>query len=443
MKGAMSELKRISIPLANGRTEAFLPKRNLAGILVPPIGQYPYTADESGLIHGALDHPIDSPSLEELAREKTSMVIITSDHTRAMPSRVTLPILLHRIRKANPRIQITILVGTGGHRAMTESELREKFGEEIVCGETLVQHSAYDQESLVQIATLPSGNDLWINRLAAETELLVAEGLIEPHFFAGFSGGRKSILPGVAGYQSIMTNHCAEFIQHEDACTGNLDGNPVHQDMLAAAKWAKLAFILNVVLGEEGSIIKAYSGNFQTAHEQGIQFLREWFTVPRILGDIVITSNGGYPLDQNIYQAVKGMSTAESCCKPNGVIVIVAACQDGHGGDSFFRMMSSSETPEELHRRTCLVPREQTIPDQWEFQILSRILTHHRVILVTPYCDPMIIRAMRLEHAATLEDAVEKALQMQKKDARIVVIPNGVSTMVANDRLGRKPIREG
>jgi nickel-dependent lactate racemase len=438
----MPELERISIPLAKGRTDAFLPKHNLAGILVPPIGQYPYATDDSGLIQEALDHPIDSPSLEALTRKKKSMVIVTSDHTRAMPSKSTLPILLHRIRKANPRIQITILVGTGGHRAMTASELREKFGEEIVCRETLIQHSAYDQESLVRIATLPSGNELWINRLAAETELLVAEGLIEPHFFAGFSGGRKSILPGIAGYQSIMANHCAEFVQHEYARTGNLDGNPVHRDMLEAAKLAKLAFILNVVLRDDGNIIKAYSGNLQTAHEQGVQFLREWFTVPRMIGDIVITSNGGYPLDRNIYQAVKGMSTAESCCKPNGVIIIVAACQDGHGGDSFFQMLSSSETPADLHRRTCRVPRDQTIPDQWEFQILSRILAYHRVILVTPYCDPKIIRAMQLEHSFTLEEAVGMALQMQGKDARIVVIPNGVSTMVEDDRFEREPIKE-
>jgi len=429
-KNQISEVIRFTLPFGRGKLEGCLPKGNLACVLAPPIRERSTSSGEEDLLHIALDHPIESKPLEEWVEGKRSMVIITSDHTRAMPSRRTLPLLLQRSRKGNPDLRITILVGTGNHRPMTQAEMVDKFGVEICANEQIVQHNSQDSAALVKVGTLLSGNELWINRVAIETECLVAEGLIEPHFFAGFSGGPKSVLPGIAGYRSIFSNHCAEFIHHGQARTGNLDGNPIHEEMKEAAKLANLAFIFNVVLATDGTILGAFSGNPRSAHDAGVRFVRERFTVPRVKADIILTSNGGYPLDQNIYQSVKGMSTAESCCKPGAVIIMVAACQDGHGGDSFYSHLASAATPGELHRRTCRRGRHETLPDQWEFQILSRILANHPVILVTALEDPRVVTAMHMHPARTIDEALELALRMKGRQAQVVVIPDGVSTLV-------------
>ena len=186
-----------------------------------------------------------------------------------------------------------------------------KFGQDIVDNEEIINHVSTDESSLINVGTLPSGGELYLNKLAIETELLIAEGFIEPHFFAGFSGGRKSILPGIASAKTIMANHCSEFINSNHARTGIIKDNPIHKDMLYAAEKANLAFILNVVIDEEKNIINAFAGDSQLAHEEGCKFVMELSSVKSIQADIVISSNGGYPLDQNIYQVCKGYD----CCR--------------------------------------------------------------------------------------------------------------------------------
>ena len=187
------------------------------------------------------------------------------------------------------------------HRLTTHDELVGKFGEEIVARERIVVHDSSDAAALVEAGTLPSGGRLIVNRLAMEADLLVSEGFIEPHFFAGFSGGRKSVLPGIVSRETVLANHCSEFIQSPFARTGVLDGNPIHRDMLHAAETAKLAFIANVVINGEKKIVHAVAGHFRKAHEAGCAWLKEICRVRAPLSDIVVTSNGGYPLDQNVY----------------------------------------------------------------------------------------------------------------------------------------------
>jgi len=339
---------------------------------------------------------------------------------------------LEEARRGNPDIEITILIATGFHRATTREELIDKFGEDIVDNENIVIHDSQDASSLVQLDTLPSGGELWLNRLAVETDLLVAEGFIEPHFFAGFSGGRKSVLPGVAGAQTVLANHCAEFINSEYARTGVLENNPLHRDMLFAAQQAKLAFIVNVVIDENKDIVKAFAGDREQAHKAGCDFLERLVRIEVPPSDIIITSNGGYPLDQNIYQAVKGMTAAEAAIKDGGVIIMVSACNDGHGGQSFFDNMAQAKCPAQILKKTAQVPRHETVPDQWEFQILARILNRCKVIMVTDMCAPEMIKAMHMEHAFTIEEALEMALKIKGADARIAVIPDGVAVIVKN-----------
>jgi len=404
--------------------------KNLAGILESKAEEYKSGGTQEELVEMALDNPIGSESLEELVKGKKDMVIITSDHTRPVPSKVTMPIMLRRIREANPDIQITILIATGFHRPTTHEELANKMGEEIVRNENIIVHDAFDESTMVKLGTLPSGGELIINKLAVETELLIAEGFIEAHFFAGFSGGRKSVLPGIASATTVMANHCGEFIASPYARTGVLQNNPIHRDMLYAAEKSNLAFILNVVINSEKKVIKAFAGHSEKAHLKGCEFVMELSKVDKIPADIAISSNGGYPLDQNIYQSVKGMTAAEATCVEGGVIIMVSACNDGHGGESFYDNMAQAKTPKELLDRIAKVPRNETVPDQWEFQILARMLDKYTVIMVTDICDPQMIKDMHMEHASNFEEALKRAYEIKGSDAKVVVIPDGVSVIV-------------
>mgnify|MGYP002624300620 CR=1 FL=1 len=387
------------------------------------------TGTEQEIVERALDNPIGSKSLEELVQGKRRMVIISSDHTRPVPSRVTMPILLRRIRAANPDIEITILIATGFHRPTTRQELIDRYGEEIVAREKIAVHRSHDDE-MADLGTLPSGGKLLINKLAIDTDLLIAEGFIEAHFFAGFSGGRKAILPGIASATTVMANHCSEFISSPHARTGILDGNPIHRDMLFAAAKAKLAFILNVVIDAKKKVIAAFAGDSEKAHVTGCEFVLKMSKVKKNPTDIVITTNGGYPLDQNIYQAVKGMTAAEANCKTGGVIIMVAGLSDGHGGESFCKMVTDAPTPQKLLEEFSHIPRNETKPDQWEAQILCRILSKYTVIMVTDLCDPQLITGMHMEHSKTFDEALSRAFELKGKVATVSLIPDGVSVIV-------------
>ena len=423
-------MSKISIPYADKHLDASISEGCFRGVFSPGHLKRDAGVSQRVLVESAMTNPIASPPLHELTADKSSMVIITSDHTRPVPSKVIMPVILEEARRGNPDIDITILVATGFHRATTQEELIAKLGEDIVENEKIVIHDSQDKSSLVRLSDLPSGGELWVNKLAVETDLLIAEGFIEPHFFAGFSGGRKSVLPGVAGAETVLANHCAEFINSEFARTGILENNPVHRDMIFAAREAKLDFIINVVIDENKDVVRAFAGHYEKAHLAGCEFLKETVQVEVPPADIIITSNGGYPLDQNIYQAVKGMTAAEAVIKDDGVIIMVAACNDGHGGQSFFDNMAQAQCPASLLRKISRVPRSQTVPDQWEFQILARILKRCTVIMVTDRCDPEMIKAMHMKHAYTIYEALTAAYKLKGKGAGVAVIPDGVSVIV-------------
>ena len=247
----------------------------VVNVLTSSIESYDPGKSAQALVEEAMHAPVDSACLQELAKDKENVVIIASDHTRPVPSKVILPPMLLAIREGNPNADITILVATGCHRETTKEELVAKFGQNIVDSEKIVVHDCDDTSNMVNLGTLPSGGQCLINRIAAEADLLLAEGFIEPHFFAGFSGGRKSVLPGVAARETVLANHCAEFIAHPCARTGILEDNPIHRDMLWAAKQAKLRYIVNVVLNGEKEVIYAVAGELEAAHKKGTDFLSQ------------------------------------------------------------------------------------------------------------------------------------------------------------------------
>ncbi len=401
---------------------------NFLGTLTSSIHGYTPALRGEALVCEAMKNPYGSKKLSELARGKKKIVIIASDHTRPVPSKVIIPPMLKEIREGNPEADITILIATGCHRKTTREELVAKFGEEIVENEKILVHISTEDENMVRIGTLPSGGALLINRIAAEADLLLAEGFIEPHFFAGFSGGRKSVLPGVAAKETVLANHCSEFIAHPKARTGIIDGNPVHEDMLFAAKCAKLAYIVNVVIDEKKEAIYAVAGDVEEAHKAGCAFLSELCGAEPKFADIVISTNGGYPLDQNIYQSVKGMTAAEATVKEGGVIIMLSSSTDGHGGEEFFRQMSADtkETEAEILSRG----RNETLPDQWQTQILLRILSRAKVIFVSEAPDEMIEK-MHMIPAHSIEEAMKTAKAiLGKEKPEVAAIPDGVSLVV-------------
>ena len=386
---------------------------------------------EDEIVLEAMENPIGSPKLSELSRGKEKVVIICSDHTRPVPSRHIIPFMLKEIREGNPDAKITLLIATGFHRATTREELIGKFGEEIVDREHIVVHDSQDMDAMVNMGVLPSGAPLLINKVAAEADLLVSEGFIETHFFAGFSGGRKSVLPGVSSKVTVLGNHCSKFIHSPYSRTGILENNPIHKDMVAASQMAGQRYIVNVIIDGDKKVVHAVAGDAIKAHEAGCAFLENYCQVtPQRRADIAISTNGGYPLDQNMYQSVKGMTAAEAAAKEDGILIMVSNCGDGHGGEGFYKALRDCESPAALMEEILKVPQDETKPDQWEYQIQARILMKHKVVYVMCEEYRAMAREMGFLTAADVNEALAMALEEKGRQAHITVIPDGVSVMV-------------
>ncbi len=406
-----------------------IPDDRLQGVLTSGLHRYTPEAGQQELTERALANPIGTPPLHELARGKRRIVLLASDHTRPVPSRVLIPPMLRELRRGSPDAEITILIATGCHRGTTKEELIAKFGGELAARERIVVHDC-DGADFVNVGTLPSGGACILNRLVMEADLVVAEGFIEPHFFAGYSGARKSVLPGVASRRTVLANHCSAFIAAPAARTGVLAGNPIHADMVWAARRARLAFIVNAVINDRKEAIHVVAGDAERAHEAGCAFLSGLCRVEARPADIVVTTNGGYPLDQNIYQAVKGMTAAEATVKEGGVIIMLARSEDGHGGEAFYRQMADEPDVEKTLARFLRRGRDETAPDQWQTQIFIRVLQRASVIYVSDAPDEMV-RALHMTPAHSPAEALRMAeARLGNPRAAVTVIPDGVSVIV-------------
>ena len=425
-------MKTIKIPYYTSSLDLHVEEENLEAVITAKTDTFDPGKSEAELVEEALANPIGTKRLRELAKGKKKVTLVTSDHTRAVPSKLTLPILLREIREGNPDAEITILIATGLHRATTEAEQRRMFGDAIVDHEKIVVNEAFKDEDFAYVRSLPSGAELWVNKAALDCDLLITEGFIEPHFFAGFSGGRKSILPGICNAATVNENHSYKAISSPYSTTGVLAHNPIHEDMVCAARAVNVQFILNVALNGEKKVIAAFAGDLEEAHATGVSFVRKLAQCPSITGDIVITSNGGYPLDQNLYQSPKAVATAEACCADGGVIIMCASCFDGMGGTHFEKLIVRG-TVDEIDEYLSRIPPKETIPEQWCAQIYSRILKKHKIILVTTYLDHELVRKANMIPASSPDEALAMAYEMKGKDARVVVIPDGVAVLAVKE----------
>lgn len=422
-------MQTIKLPYYKAFKELKINSGNIKSILRSKISQYEPKDSDEEIVQNAVNNPIKSVRLKQLSKNKNKVMIITSDHTRSMPSRLTIPLIIKEIKEGNSRADITILIATGLHRPTTRKEMLDRFGEDIIKNYKMLVHDAFDTNQMKYICKLPSGSPLSVNKAVLEADLLVCEGFIEPHFFAGFSGGRKSILPGICSKETINANHSARAIGNPFSKTGCLENNPIHRDMIYAARKVGVDFILNVAMNDKKKVIAAFAGDLDAAHLEGCKFVERLSRVKRCDADIVITTNGGYPLDQNLYQCPKAISSAAECAGEDGIIIMVASCYDGVGGEEFQKLLSQGK-PRELLDIINKIPDEETIPEQWCVQILANIMLKHKLIFVTNYLDHDTLKKLNITPAFTIEEALDIAFKEKGQSAKIVVIPDGVSVIV-------------
>lgn len=409
------------VPYGKTFKEVAVPEKNILGILTSR--KFNTGLNEEEIIQKALENPIGYPRLSELCMNIKKVLLITNDMTRPMPSKITIPAMLKEIGLLNKDIETKIIIASGLHRAMTRQELIDKMGEDIVNNYSIVVHNAYDKDSLVNLGRLKSDNELWVNKEVTEHDLVISEGFIEAHWLAGFSGGRKSIFPGIAGADTVMNNHSAFNVDHPMTRPGVLEGNPVHEEFSEAAKKARLTFILNVVLDEKKQIINAFAGETFKAHEAGCDFVRSIIEIPCRPADIVITSNSGFPLDINLYQSIKGMDTAAAAARDNALIIVSTECSEGVGHGGFLEVLKSGGNPRTILED--LRSKKIKVYDQWGAQVMLKLSIEYTIIVVTENIDGDILRSMFVEHAADLQTALEMAFKIKGQDATVNIIPEG------------------
>jgi len=410
-----------------------LPDRNVT--VVEP-KHVPGLTDEREAIRTALGDPIGTAPLCELVGSDDTVAIVFSDITRPQPRELMLSVLLEEISYV-PREQIVLINALGTHRANTEDELLEMLGQEIVENYRIVQHDAWDEVNMVCLGQTSFGHEVCVNAEYMQASARILTGFIEPHFFAGFSGGPKAVLPGIADERSVLQNHSAEMIGDPRATWGVMRGNPIWEEIREVALMTSPLFLLNVSLNRDKQITGVFAGDLLRAHAVGTDFVRGIAMVPVPEPfDIVITSNSGYPLDLNLYQAVKGMSAAAQVVKPGGSIVMAAECWDGvpeHG--EYGELLRMVSTPQEL---LALVKSPGFLrQDQWQVQIQAHVEMKADVYVKSSYLDEEAIERAMLRSCISVEETVATLLERYGSDATVCVLPEGPMTIpyVAADAL--------
>ncbi|MGB2814117.1 MAG: nickel-dependent lactate racemase [Dehalococcoidales bacterium] len=411
------ELTEIELPCGECTLTARIPTRNIACVLTRQ--DAPGLADERQAITQSLRSPIESPPLRNLVKPTDKVVVIATDNTRPCPDDRILPPLLAELESKVPRENITIIVALGLHPPLNKAELTQKLGEDIVAGYNVFNHDVNDT---VYIGTTSRGTPVDINRRVIEADFRISTGFIEPHFFAGFSGGRKSIAPGVFSIRSAYHNHGYRMVEHPKARAGVLKGNPLHEDLVEQAQMARLNFIVNVLLNKDREITHVVAGHPFKAHEKGCQLEKKvaGVEVPQ-RADITITTNSGAPLDLDLYQTCKGIDTASQVTRDGGIIIVASSCSAGIGPEAFLELHRSVDSPKEVIRK---IKREEPIGVQWENQILARTQLKHDIYLVSSL-DDSIVNDMMMTPVSTIEEGLEKAFSVLGKNAEVVVIPEG------------------
>lgn len=387
----------------------------------------PGVADERAAVLGALEKPIAAPPLRQWIKTGDRICIVFTDLTRATPNERIIPWLLEYL-KGIPRDQITLLNGVGTHRPNTASEFDQMLTPAVARQYRVLNHACESREDLIPLGTTRDGTPALLNRHFVNADVRIVTGFIEPHFFAGFSGGPKGIMPGIAGLPTIMSNHGTANIRDPNATFGITRGNPLWEEMRDIALRCGPSFLLNVALNEKRQITGVFAGDLLAAHRIGCEFVRnsamQKFDAPF---DIVITTNSGYPLDLNLYQGVKGMSAGARVLKPGGTLILACECREGVPANSGYdRILRSASSPEEILAH--LAAGAPTQPEQWQAQIQALIQCQANVLLYSSLPQETVCAA-HLKPCPDITRTVTELLRAKRNGTRIAVLPQGPLTI--------------
>ena len=385
-------------------------------------------ADQQRAVTEALRTPLGTPPLRDVVEPNQTVAISICDVTRPMPHRTVLPAVLRELDRV-PTDQITLLVATGTHRASTDDELCEMLGREIVDTYRVVNHDAFDEDTLVSLGEVDPHVPVWLNRRWVDADVRITLGFVEPHFFAGFSGGPKLVAPGLAGFPTTMRLHDAEMIGHPDARWGITEGNPIHDAIRRIAERSKVDFSVDVAINRDRAITRVAAGDLSEVHRTMCHAVKrsamQAFDEPF---DVVVTTNSGYPLDQNLYQTIKGLSAAAQVVKDGGVILCASACADGlpaHG--EYGQILRERDSPEALLDMISAPGHNRH--DQWEVQVQAQIQRRAAVYLKTEGLTSDEVRGAHLEPVEDIGVAARDHLKRSGPRARLCVLPEGPQTI--------------
>ena len=383
--------------------------------------------NEAAAFREAVRHPIGSAPLKEIVGATEQVAVVIPDITRPLPSDRLLPWLFEELSHVPPD-NVTIVNGTGSHRTNSEEELAGMVGRGVFSNYRVVNHNAHDPDTLAFAGRSPEGRDVYMNREYVEADRRIVLGFIEPHFMAGFSGGYKGVFPAVADIDSIMHYHRASVIGHVRSTWGVLEDNPTQDQIRANGSLLPVDFLINVTINRNKEITDFFCGEVITAHEKGCEANKASVMVAcEKEYPIIVTTNGGYPLDQNLYQAVKGMSAAYQIVSDGGLIVSASRCNDGfpnHG--NFRKMLLEHSSPEEM-LQTIHSPGFSMF-DQWQVQLFALILQRARVALYSEI-NPDDVRSAHLKPVADITAAISEELKTIGQDAPVAVLPEGPMTV--------------
>jgi nickel-dependent lactate racemase len=388
----------------------------------------PALADPVAALTAALRNPAGRPPLRDLVRRGQRIAVSICDGTRPQPRREMLEAIFAELPHVDPR-DVVILIATGTHRGNSAAELEGMLGADLLSRYRVVNHDARNPSQLRSIGTTRRGVAAAINHEFLDADIRITTGTVEPHFFAGFSGGPKMVAPGLASIDTVLTLHDAARIGHPLATWAVTEGNPIHDDVRDIARTVGVDFAVDVTLNHDKQISAVFAGDLFVEHQAACAAAKReaMRPVPHRF-DVVLTSNSGYPLDQNLYQAVKGLSAAARIVKPGGTIVCAAECRDGipaHG--AFADVLASAASPAAL--LAMITAPGYSVPDQWQVQIEALVLQHARVLMKAGGLSHEQLRAAHLEPIDDVEQAVARALACAGPDATLCVLPQGPRTI--------------
>jgi len=413
---------RVHLEYGRRGLDVELPDRSVVRTLsyksLPPL------ADPNAALLAVLQRPTGAPPLAQVAAGRQNACLLICDVTRPVPNEMLLRPILQTLEASGiARQDILILIATGLHRPNEGSELAEMVGPWIAENYRIENHHGQRREEHTCLGTSPRGVPIWLDTRYVQADLKIATGLIEPHFMAGFSGGRKLICPGIAALETVKVWHSPDFLEHPRADSGILDGNPVHEENTWIARRAGCDFIVNVVIDAQRRPLKFVAGDMEQAFLEGCEFVRGIAvdTVSEPV-DIVVTSCAGYPLDTTFYQSIKGMGAALPIVKQGGTIILAASLSEGIGSPPFRSLFQENASLDEFMEK---IRGEYFVMDQWQLEKMGQVCRKARVRVVSDGLSPETLDGLFVQSAPSVEAAVAEALEEYGPDAKIAVIPKG------------------